>query len=331
MKTLMNQKVKLTAALLGHAIGDAIGVPFEFTGRRTFVPGQFHPMTGGGFHAQRVGAWSDDTSLLLCLAEAMLSTCPTMPAQGQSELAAACGENFLKWFDENHWTADPSIGVFDVGRSTMKAINRIRSGIEAHYAGGILEEDNGNGSLMRIGVLVFATQQLSIEERWQWTELISSITHGHLRSVVGCFIYTEFLRNVLLGDTLIEAYRGLIKLPLMDLTGGEWRKEKTHFNRILSGELPKLPLDSIASSTYVVDTLEAAIYCLLTTDNYSDAVLKAVSLGGDTDTIGCISGFAAGLYYGVEAIPMDWKETLLRKNDIVILAEQLGSALYTNA
>ena len=84
-----------------------------------------------------------------------------------------------------------------------------------------------------------------------------------------------------------------------------------------------IPEDQIRSSGYVLHTLEASIWCLLNTDNYKDAVLKAVNIGSDTDTTGAVTGGLAGLLYGYESIPEHWLNQLARKNDIEDLAVRM--------
>jgi ADP-ribosylglycohydrolase len=104
--------------------------------------------------------------------------------------------------------------------------------------------------------------------------------------------------------------------------------EMPHFSRVFGGEIDKLPLEDIRSSGYVIDTLEASLWCLLKTSNYAEAVLKAVNLGGDTDTTAAVTGGLAGIYYGVENIPSEWVEQIARKQDIINLAERLAAAVY---
>jgi ADP-ribosylglycohydrolase len=103
--------------------------------------------------------------------------------------------------------------------------------------------------------------------------------------------------------------------------------EIKRFERILDGSIVDADESSIHGSGYVLHTLEAAIWCFMTTDNYKEAVLKAVNLGDDTDTTACVTGALAGLYYGPQAIPADWLNVLARKNDIMKLAENFTESL----
>ena len=85
---------------------------------------------------------------------------------------------------------------------------------------------------------------------------------------------------------------------------------------MLQKNIYELDKNSISSNLYVIDTLKANILCLLTTDNYHDAVLKAVNLGGDADTTASVTGALAGLLYGFDNIPKKWLNDLQRSSDI---------------
>lgn len=102
------------------------------------------------------------------------------------------------------------------------------------------------------------------------------------------------------------------------------------FDRLLKGDITKFNEDEIQSSGYVLHTLEASIWCLLTTENYKEAVLKAVNLGNDTDTTGAVTGGIAGLLYGLDNIPENWLKQIARYNDIENLAERLNEKLASH-
>lgn len=308
----------IKSTLFGVAVGDALGVPVEFKSRLTINKNPVTDMLGYGTYNQPIGTWSDDSSLTFCLAEAL-----TIDFDLKT-----IGENFVKWVYKGFWT--PRGDVFDIGMATRKAIDRLAKGVQPDLAGGVDESSNGNGSLMRILPLLFYIHDKEINERFEITKSVSSLTHGHIRSVIACFYYLEFARQILLGNDKFEAYKVIqteITNHLSSLSINH--TEISLFDRLLKQNIYELNEDNIFSSGYVLHTLEASIWCLLTTDNYKDAVLKAVNLGEDTDTTGAVTGGLAGLLYGFENIPKKWTKLIARNTDIENLAERLGEKLQT--
>jgi ADP-ribosyl-[dinitrogen reductase] hydrolase len=195
-------------------------------------------------------------------------------------------------------------------------------------AGGNGEYSNGNGSLMRIAPLVFYVASLPEENRWDIVREVSSITHRHIRSVVACCYLVEFLTEMLQGLPVHQIYTKLQRsMPEVYDYFQVPEEEQAHFDRLVNGNIHLLDESHIKSSGYVVHTLEASIYCLLTTDNYRSAVLKAVNLGDDSDTTGAVTGALAGLYYGMDSIPESWLYTLARSQDILRLALRYAHSL----
>ena len=174
-------------ALLGLAIGDALGVPAEFSTRQTRIENPITTMTGYGAHNQPPGTWSDDSSLTFCLAEMLIT------GYDLTNLA----NRFINWLHYGYWTAHGVL--FDIGRTTHDAISNLEAGVPPTLAGGEEETDNGNGSLMRIIPLLFYIKDLPIEERYRYTAEVSSLTHRHIRSIAACFIYLEIALNLLNG------------------------------------------------------------------------------------------------------------------------------------
>ncbi|MDR1307101.1 MAG: ADP-ribosylglycohydrolase family protein [Treponema sp.] len=258
---------------------DALGVPVEFRPR-----GSFHVtgMRGYGTHSQPPGTWSDDTSLTLCLVDSL--------SRGFDPKDIA--RNFIKWYDKGVFTAHGN--VFDIGISTTKAINRLKAGVAPEKAGCGGVSENGNGSLMRIAPLVFYLTDKPEAERFRITKTVSSITHAHRWSVTACYIYLEYLRKLLLGMEKSAAYAEL-RGNFSD--GNPYIDTDTLgvFDRIIWSDISALSESCIQSEGFVIDTLEAALWCFLTTDSYRDAVLKAVNLGEDTDTTAAVTGALAGL------------------------------------
>jgi ADP-ribosyl-[dinitrogen reductase] hydrolase len=157
---------------------------------------------------------------------------------------------------------------------------------------------------------------------------VSAITHGHARSQMACGIYISIAVALLEGADLQTAYLQALEQSQIIYSAREYILEKPHFGRIFSGQLANLPVEEINSGGYVIDTLESSLWCLLNSSSYSEAVLKAVNLGGDTDTTAAVTGGLAGIYYGVENIPSEWINKIARKQDIVNLAERFAAAVY---
>jgi len=162
-------------------------VPVEFAWRDELALNPVTDMREYGTYHQPAGTWSDDSSLALCLAESL--------TQGLD--LNDIGQSFVDWFFQDIWTARGE--VFDVGIGTREAIVRLQQGVTAELAGANDELSNGNGSLMRILPLLFHIKDKSIEERFEVTSKISSITHGHIRAIIACFYYLEFAKQLLEG------------------------------------------------------------------------------------------------------------------------------------
>lgn len=304
--------------LFGLAIGDALGVPVEFKSRKMILQNPVTDMKGFGTHNMPAGTFSDDSSLAFCLAEVLT----------QDFSLVKIADNFSSWLNHNYWTATGH--VFDIGMATREAIKRIDKSITPELAGGTDEQDNGNGSLMRILPLIFYTRDKTIEARYQLTKLVSSITHGHIRAVIACFYYLEFAKQLIEGNNKFEVYKNLKTLVIEYLVKLSVNsKEINLFDRLLKGNIYELKEENIYSSGYVLHTLEASIWCLLTTNDYKSATLKAVNLGLDTDTTGAVTGGLAGILYGFETIPHTWLEKLARRKDIEDLAERLEKVYNT--
>jgi len=307
---------RIKSILFGVAVGDALGVPFEFNSRQTMSKCPATDMTGYGTHNLPAGTWSDDSSLTFCLAEALT---------GDFDLNVI-GQNFIKWSYKNYWT--PAGNVFDIGIATRQAIDRLSKGERPDLAGGVDASSNGNGSLMRISPLLFYLTDKSIDERFELTKQVSSITHRHIRSVISCFYYLEFALRLLNGNDKFEIYQNLqTEITNYLVSHSISSTEIGFFDRLLKQNIYELKEENILSSGYVLHTLEASIWCLLTTESFKDAVLKAVNLGDDTDTTGAVTGGLAGLLYGFDSIPSKWIKQIARYTDIENLAERLGDKI----
>ena len=302
----ISRQERMIGSLWASLAGDALGVPVEFQSRETV---RRHPVTGMrgfGTHNQPAGTWSDDSSLLLCSAESL--------AECRAFNSADMGERFARWKTQAHWT--PHQSVFDIGIATSQALSRIASGTPAELAGGADEYSNGNGSLMRILPVTLWFASAPTATLLDAVHRASSITHRHPRSQMACGLYALLVRELLAGLAPEEAYHRALICFAEVYQGAPYTAERLHFQQLGAEHISSLPDSSIGSSGYVLDTLTASIWCLLTTNSLREAVLKAVNLGSDTDTTGCVAGGLTGLWYGPSAIPSDWLNPLARRQDV---------------
>ena len=312
---LPSLEYQLRSALFGVAVGDALGVPVEFQNRATRRRDPVTGMRAYGTHHQPAGTWSDDASLTFCLAEAL--------ADGYSvrQLADHCA----RWYEDAFWT--PHGEVFDIGITTREALQRLRHLPQgaSPLVGGRDEMSNGNGSLMRILPLAFYQPEASLPVRFQRIADASAVTHAHLRSALACFFYLELAAHLRAGLTPAEAYARLCEAAPAQFEALQVpANEAAPFARFLGGQLALVPEAAIASSGYVLHTLEAAVWCLLRHATYAETVRAAVNLGDDTDTTGAVAGGLAGLCYGEGGIPMEWLAALARRADIEDLTRRVA-------
>lgn len=300
----------LNAILMGIATGDALGFPAQFEPRSERKK---RPVVDMGKYLDEdeqirswgdglTGLWSDDTSLTLCLAESLLKS---FDLKDQAE-------KFVAWLDEGYLSAKDR--AFDVGMQTTESLAKVRTILQsgrykemdclASYAD---EWSNGNGSLMRILPLLVYIKDKDVQEQFDLIRKASALTHPHIRSALCCFFYLKMAEYIINDTDKYTAFQSARKdtLRLMEQLHCADAEYKA-LNRLLSCDLAKLPEDEIDSGGYVVSSLEASIWCLLTTASYRESVLKAVNLGDDSDTTGAITGGLAALLYGVDSIPQDW-------------------------
>jgi len=303
------------SAIMGFCVGDALGVPVEFYKRRMLENNPVEGLRAYGTHNQPLGTWSDDTSLTLCTMESLLEGYNT---NNMADL-------FVKWYTEGKWT--PHGGVFDIGISTRYALQRRMEGVSATSCGGDEEEDNGNGSLMRMFPLALYCREMEEDNRYLIVEEVSSITHRHGRSILGCQILVELAINLSKGMPKVKAYEITISNIRRDFGS---HPEIDAYEAFLSGSLLGMSKEDIKSGGYVVDTLAASVWSLLNTNTYTASVLCAVNLGGDTDTIGAITGGLAGLVYGADSIPSEWVSNIVQLERISDLCDRFLEHILLN-
>ena len=273
-------------AILGLVVADAVGVPFECGWRDQYsVTDMVGYETGmPGYHEEPIpiGTWSDDSALTFATIDSYRSC-------GKWDDADLL-KRFCDWF-YNDVYVPAGQKRFGEGKVTVKALENFRAGVPADKCGVADETKLGNGSLMRILPLAFYPHTTADVVR------VSSVTHAAKNCALACVCYVEIAERLIAGADKFDAVRAQ-----------EWPKNEA-FSRMATIET--LPRDEIKSSGHVIETLEAALWCFLTTDNYRDCILKAVNLGRDTDTVAAVAGGLAGMYYeGNDGIPAKWIDNL---------------------
>ncbi|GAA5142804.1 ADP-ribosylglycohydrolase family protein [Prosthecobacter algae] len=307
----LTQSQRIFGGLYGSLVGDALGVPVEFKPRADRVADPVTGMRDYGTHGQPAGTWSDDGALLLCSVESLVE---------KGFDTEDMGARFVRWCSLGHWAAHGT--VFDIGIATRKALRLIEQGCPAELAGGQDAYDNGNGSLMRILPVALAFHPKDEPLFRSHLERASAITHGHARSKMACVFHGLFVRGLMKGLTKAEALAESREAFIQQF---ENNPEITNFWNVLHADLITWHESQVRSGGYVMETLTASLWCLLTTSSFSECVLKAVNLGDDTDTTGCVAGGLAGVYYGLEAIPEDWRAKLPRQQNLQDLFQHFVS------
>ena len=293
----------LLSGIFGFCVGDALGVPVEFESREERIKDKVREMRAYGTHHQYFGTWSDDTSLTLCLIDSLKNN------YDLRDIAS----KFTEFYFNNLWT--PYGEVFDIGNTTVLAIQQISMGEPLELCGGRSENSNGNGSLMRILPLAYYLKNTESLEKIRIIEEVSSLTHAHKRSKLACIIYVEMAINLIKTKDKRESYEKSLKF-VKEYCFEKYQEEFPNFQRLLNNEIHLLSKEEISSSGYVIDTLEAVIWSFFSSRNYEEAIFTAINLGDDTDTIGALTGGLSGIYYGFDSINDNWIQCLARKSDI---------------
>ncbi len=298
---LINLRQRYAGALVGLAVGDAVGTTVEFRKRGTFAA--VTDMTGGGPFSLAPGQWTDDTSMALCLAESLLAK-PGFDAQDQMG-------RYLNWW---RWGYLSSTGVcFDIGNTVSAALSRFETSGDP-YAGSTGVMTAGNGSLMRLVPVVLYYFPVS-EDVDQYAAESSRTTHAAPEAIECCRLFAHILS---------QALRGREKHALLD--GSTIELQEPNVKNLACGSYSTKSIEQIRGTGYAVAALEAALWCFQHTTSFESAVLQAANLGDDADTTAAIVGQLAGAHYGLNGIPADWRQRLHMSDEIVSYADRLFDA-----
>lgn len=287
--------------LVGLACGDAVGAAVEFKTR-----GSFHPvtgMTGGGKFKVAPGEWTDDTSMALCLADSLLA-CKGFDAADQMA-------RYKRWIDTGYRSckAHP-IGI---GKTVLQALMRYQRSGEA-FCGSSDPRSAGNGALMRLAPIplfyaddIALTRQFAIES--------TRTTHAAPECLAASELFSELLHFALNGNLTPGN-------PLPVTSKSTWPES---IQALAAGSFRSKSYEELRGSGYVVESLEAALWCWDHGENYRSAILLAVNLGDDADTTAAICGQLAGATHGLSNIPAEWRDKLVSYSEMCDIAGQLST------
>jgi ADP-ribosylglycohydrolase len=284
-------------AFIGLAVGDAIGTTLEFETRDTKPA--VYDMVGGGPLDLLPGQWTDDTAMALCLADSLLA------CNGLDERDLM--DRFCRWHElgENSCTGS----CFDIGITTRNALEAYRR-TGNPIVGPTDPRTAGNGSIMRLAPM--AVRYWNDPERLRDVSRRQSyVTHGATEPVDACDALVTVLASLIAGK------------PLRDVLSASYGPFCPGVQAIMDGSYRGKGRSTIRSSGYVIHTLEASLWCISETTTFRDAVLLAVNLADDADTVGAVTGQIAGAAYGLSGIPQGWVNRLAWRDPLVSVADQL--------
>ena len=311
--------------IMGVIMGDALGLPVQFLYREELKENPVTEMMGYGTFNMPAGSWSDDGSMTL----ATLDSIRENKGINYDDIM----ERFVGWNFEGQYT--PTGKAYDQGNACLESICNYVHDKNYKTCGKTGEWANGNGALMRIlpiCLLVYEQKKqklISLETALEYIHQATALTHNHLRAKIASGIYYFMVESILAEDgTLIERLqagvgkaREYYKRDITNLV--EWTK----YSRMeVLSDFRQTKEEEIQSSGYVVDSLEAAVWSLITTNSFEEGLLKAVNLGHDTDTVAAIAGGLAGLFYGYSQMPDKWKKTIIMHEEILALCELMNES-----
>ncbi|MBC7224950.1 MAG: ADP-ribosylglycohydrolase family protein [Anaerolineae bacterium] len=295
----MDPQDRFRGCLLGLAVGDAVGTTVEFQPRGSFAP--LTDLVGGGPFRLEAGQWTDDTSMALCLATSLVER-GAFDARDQME-------RYCRWAETGYLSSTGH--CFDIGNTVAAALRTFRQTGEP-FAGSTDPWSAGNGCIMRLApVPMFYFPDLEAAERFAAES--SRTTHGAQECLDACR---------LLARVLVRALSGRPKEEVL-LADAETFGGSPKIVAIARGDYLGKAESEVKGSGYVVQSLEAALWCVARTDTFREAVLMAANLGDDADTTAAVCGQVAGAFYGESGIPAAWLERLALREQIRDLADRL--------
>jgi ADP-ribosyl-[dinitrogen reductase] hydrolase len=291
---------KFEGALVGLAVGDAVGTTLEFKPRGTFNP--ITDMEGGGPFRLRKGEWTDDTSMALCLTHSLLTKKGFDPEDQMNR--------YCNWWRVGYMSSTGD--CFDIGGTVMNALDKYIEHSDP-FSGSIDEDTAGNGSLMRLAPIpIFYSSDRELAVKYAGES--SRTTHGAAECIDSCRLFA---------DLILEACRAGSKEAIFEKSSYEPYTPRVI--DIANRDFLSKSYDELTGSGYVIESLESALWCFMNSESFEEAILLSANLGNDADTTAAICGQIAGAYYGFSGIPEKWSSAIVMANEIREWAGELAT------
>ena len=302
---ISGRKSHFLGALIGLAVGDALGMPVEGMRasqiRRAF--GRVRDFMDAPWRRLKAGQWTDDTKMMLCHARSIVRRGYVDPDDTAHE--------FVEWFRSGDWRG--------IGNSTYESIKRLLAGVPPSESGAWGEFAAGNGVAMRIAPVALADCD-DLERLREDCRRVGVITHRHPEAIAGA---------TAVAFTVAKAARGdldptLLVEETVDYVGEcEVTRRLRMAKAFLEGGMEvEEALARLGTGGYVVETVASAFFCFLRSPfDFEETVTRAVEGGVDADTTGAIAGAISGAFNGLEAIPERWRRGVEGAAEILGLAE----------
>lgn len=295
--------------LLGLAIGDAVGASVEFLERGTFP--EVTDMNGGGPFCLKKGYYTDDTIMAVCLAQSLVEKKSFDPENQMNR--------YVNWYEYGY--NSPTGVCFDIGGTTAAALRKYQL-TGNPYAGSRNATSSGNGGIMRMAPIPMFFRYM--DDVCEYAKKMSSTTHASALCLSCAQVFAHSIKLALIGKDKSSILNDINHYIETDSV------LKNNNTNVLKLGFNDKNVDDIKGSGFVLESLEAALWCFFNTETYESAVLTATNLGDDTDTTAAIVGQLAGAYYGINGIPQKWRDVIYNYDELVYLSDNLYILSETN-
>jgi len=290
-------KDKIIGSLIGLAVGDALGAPYEFETPPYKVDDNY---IEGGVHNVSIGEWTDDTSMALCLAQSLIEK-NGFDAKDQMD-------KYLSWYEDGYFSTRSE--CFDIGNTVARALGMYKTSHKP-FSGISGYDNSGNGSLMRLSPISLYYYQ-DKNELIKYASQSSQTTHKSKLAIDSCIYYSQLIAGAIQGYSKEELLSNEfidtedMSKEVINISNGSFKEDKTY-----------------KPTGYVIDTLETALMAFNKFQSFEEGLIHVVALGYDTDTVGAVYGQLAGAFYGYSNIPEKWTLSLMQHNIIYNIAEKI--------